>query len=74
MLIGEMFTKLELDREKQSLYVVPVAATDNGGRMGFASVHITVGDFNDCIPHFLVTNYQGNVFSNATIGQHVLQV
>ncbi|XP_046380464.2 protocadherin Fat 1-like isoform X3 [Haliotis rufescens] len=71
---GEMFTKLELDREKQSLYVVPVAATDNGGRMGFASVHITVGDFNDCIPHFLVTNYQGNVFSNATIGQHVLQV
>ncbi|XP_067663318.1 protocadherin Fat 1-like isoform X2 [Haliotis asinina] len=71
---GEMFTKVELDREKQSLYVVPVAATDNGGQMGFCSVHVTVGDFNDCIPHFLVTNYQGNVFSNATIGQHVLQV
>lgn len=51
-----------------------VAATDNGGRMGFATLQIVVKDENDNMPHFLMEEYRSNIHFNATIGTSIIQV
>ena len=43
---GEIVTKLKLDREHRKVYDIPIISTDNGGRSGFATVRVTVGDEN----------------------------
>ncbi|XP_064610099.1 protocadherin Fat 1-like isoform X2 [Liolophura sinensis] len=71
---GEMFSRKILDRETQSQYEVPIAVTDNGGFMAFSSVLVTVSDMNDNVPQFLVQEYKGNVYHDASINSTVLQL
>lgn len=70
---GEISTNQELDREKCSVYEVPVTATDGGGRTGFALVKITVGDINDNAPKFLLSEYSVCIYSNLTINSPFLK-
>ncbi|XP_041359153.1 protocadherin Fat 1-like isoform X2 [Gigantopelta aegis] len=71
---GELFTKTTLDREKRTGYMIPVAATDNGGHTSHTTVHVNVRDANDNLPKFLMQEYKGNVYYNATVGTFILQV
>ena len=48
------------------LYEVPVIATDGGGRSGFATLKVHVGDENDNAPLFLHCEYKAVIYSNAT--------
>ena len=74
LLPGEIFSNRVLDRERQSLYTVPVAATDNGGRMGFATVHISLIDLNDNVPQFLAQEYKVTILTTVPLNSTVLQV
>ncbi|KAK3597674.1 hypothetical protein CHS0354_040047 [Potamilus streckersoni] len=71
---GEIFSRQVLDREEQSSYEIPVAVTDNGGRMSFTKVHVTITDLNDNAPMFLAQSYKTNIFPNTTINSAILQV
>ena len=71
---GEIFSNQVLDREKQSLYTVPVAAADNGGRMGFATVHISLTDMNDNVPQFLAQEYKVTILTTTPVNSSVIQV
>ncbi|XP_021704618.1 fat-like cadherin-related tumor suppressor homolog isoform X2 [Aedes aegypti] len=67
---GEIVTKKKLDREERKLYEVPIMAMDSGGRAGFTTVRVNVGDENDNPPVFLLREYkaliQGNLTTNTT--------
>jgi hypothetical protein len=63
-----------LDREKTPQFEFTVAATDNGGRMGFAKVVVMVKDENDNMPQFLTEEYRANVPFNASIDTKIIQV
>ncbi|XP_068083906.1 fat-like cadherin-related tumor suppressor homolog [Anabrus simplex] len=71
---GEIITKKKLDREKQKLYEIPVMATDGGGRSGFVTVRVIVGDQNDNAPQFLAREYKATIQSNLTINSGFLRV
>ena len=74
LITGEIFSNKLLDREAQALYTIPVAATDNGGRMGFTTVHVSLTDQNDNIPQFLAQEYKVTVLSTLPVNGTVLQV
>lgn len=61
---GKITTKTVLDREKQKLYEIPVMATDGGGKSGFLTVRVKVGDQNDNAPTFLLKEYKANIYYN----------
>uniref|UniRef100_A0A182YNX1 Uncharacterized protein n=1 Tax=Anopheles stephensi TaxID=30069 RepID=A0A182YNX1_ANOST len=67
---GEIVTKKKLDREERMNYDVPVMAVDAGGRAGFSTVRLRVGDENDNQPVFQYREYktliQGNLTVNTT--------
>ncbi|XP_058123843.1 fat-like cadherin-related tumor suppressor homolog [Anopheles ziemanni] len=67
---GEIVTKKKLDREERMQYEVPVMAVDAGGRAGFSTVRIRIGDENDNQPVFQYREYktliQGNLTVNTT--------
>lgn len=63
---GKIVTKGSLNREKQKLYEIPVMATDGGGRSGFVTVRVKVGDQNDNAPVFLLKEYKANIYYNHT--------
>ncbi|XP_055537242.1 fat-like cadherin-related tumor suppressor homolog isoform X2 [Wyeomyia smithii] len=67
---GEIVTKKKLDREARKLFEVPVMAVDAGGRAGFTTVRVEIGDENDNAPVFLYREYkaliQGNFSVNTT--------
>lgn len=71
---GEILLKEVLDREEKSIYKFTIAAIDNGGKMGFATVVVQVKDENDNVPQFLMEEYRSNVASNASIGTVVIKV
>ncbi|XP_076446580.1 protocadherin Fat 1-like isoform X2 [Babylonia areolata] len=71
---GEITTRQILDQEKKNQFQLTVAATDNGGQMGFATVTVTVRDENDNMPQFLMEEYRANIHFNASIGTTVIQV
>lgn len=48
------------------LYELPIIATDGGGRSGFATLKVHVGDENDNAPLFLHREYKAVIYSNAT--------
>ncbi|KAG8212677.1 hypothetical protein J437_LFUL019545, partial [Ladona fulva] len=73
-LTGEIFTKKKLDREAQKLYEVLVMATDGGGRSGFVTMRVKVGDQNDNAPQFLLKEYKASIYSNLTAGTGFLKV
>ncbi|XP_040169861.1 fat-like cadherin-related tumor suppressor homolog isoform X3 [Anopheles arabiensis] len=67
---GEIVTKKKLDREERMQYDIPVMAVDAGGRAGFSTVRLRVGDENDNQPVFQYREYktliQGNLTVNTT--------
>uniref|UniRef100_A0A182TNV0 Uncharacterized protein n=1 Tax=Anopheles melas TaxID=34690 RepID=A0A182TNV0_9DIPT len=67
---GEIVTKKKLDREERMHYDIPVMAVDAGGRAGFSTVRLRVGDENDNQPVFQYREYktliQGNLTVNTT--------
>ncbi|ELU08218.1 hypothetical protein CAPTEDRAFT_222745 [Capitella teleta] len=71
---GEIFTLEALDREKHPQHLVPVAATDGGGRMGYVTVIVNVADQGDSEPQFKLQEYKANVFADAEIGSVILKV
>lgn len=71
---GEIITKVRLDREERKIYEVPVIATDGGGRSGFTTVRIKVGDINDNSPAFYLSDYKASIFSNLTVNTTFLKV
>ncbi|KAH3831084.1 hypothetical protein DPMN_104345 [Dreissena polymorpha] len=70
---GEMYSMQVLDREQRSVYSVPVAVTDNGGRMTFTTVHISVSDQNDNVPQFLAQEYKVTALDGLPLNYTVLQ-
>ncbi|XP_061184166.1 protocadherin Fat 1-like isoform X2 [Saccostrea echinata] len=71
---GEIFAERLFDRELQSSYSITIAATDNGGRMGFTTVIIDITDVNDVAPEFLHTGYKVSVPMNAGKGRPLVQI
>lgn len=51
-----------------------MAATDNGGQMGFAVVKVSVLDVNDNMPMFLMKEYRSNIRFDASVSSKILQV
>lgn len=71
---GKIVTRKFLDREQQKLYEIPVMATDGGGRSGFLTVRVKVGDQNDNAPVFLLKEYKSNVYYNQSVGVPFMRV
>ena len=71
---GSLTALKTFDREERDAYEVPVAATDLGGRSGFATVKVKIGDENDNRPRFPLREYRANVRSNMTAGTPVIKV
>lgn len=71
---GEIVTKIRLDREERKIYDVPIIATDGGGRSGFTTVRIKVGDINDNSPVFHLRDYKASIYSNLTVNTTFLKV
>ncbi|CAN8006700.1 unnamed protein product, partial [Ixodes hexagonus] len=70
---GEIFTSQPLDRESKHKYMIPVCATDGGGRLAFTVVRVTVTDVNDNEPQFAVSEYRVNIQANTTVGTTILK-
>ncbi|XP_053598514.1 fat-like cadherin-related tumor suppressor homolog isoform X2 [Microplitis demolitor] len=73
-LTGEITTKKKLDRESVKLYELLVMATDEGGRSGFVTVRIRVGDENDNSPVFYLREYKTTIHSNISINVPFVKV
>ncbi|XP_076064277.1 fat-like cadherin-related tumor suppressor homolog, partial [Oratosquilla oratoria] len=71
---GNIFTQAPLDREDRTLFTVPVAVVDAGGRADFAQVRVVVEDANDNSPVFTLPSYQANVPVNVAPGTIILKV
>ncbi|XP_069130302.1 protocadherin Fat 1-like isoform X5 [Argopecten irradians] len=71
---GEIYTEHMFDREVEDTYLVPVAAIDNGGRMGFTMVEISIDDKNDNIPAFTAQDYRAVESYDAAINTTIIQV
>jgi hypothetical protein len=71
---GEIRTRVQLDREDQDTYHIPVVATDSGAKRGYAIVHVNVTDVNDNVPKFLAYKYMASVPANASEGSNVAKV
>jgi len=63
---GDIITKIKLDREQRKNYEILVMATDEGGKSGFTSVRVTVGDENEFPPQFINAEYKAVVHGNLT--------
>lgn len=48
------------------LYELPIIATDGGGRSGFATLKVHVGDENDNAPMFQHREYKSVIYSNSS--------
>lgn len=71
---GEIITKIRLDREAQKMYELHVIATDGGGRSGFTTVKIKVGDTNDNTPEFYLREYKTSIYGNLSVNATFLNV
>lgn len=69
-------SKVKLDREKVSFYVLTVQATDGGtpARSGRTQIRINVLDVNDCSPKYTSSQYLVSVLSTVSIPTEVLKV
>lgn len=71
---GVMSTKKKLDRESRKLFEVPVAAFDYGGRPGYLTVRVRVGDENDNPPVFQLFEYKAAIYGNLTTNSVFMKV
>ncbi|ESO94055.1 hypothetical protein LOTGIDRAFT_104487 [Lottia gigantea] len=70
----EVLSMKVLDREEQERYTIPIAATDNGGKMNFTTLYVTIKDLNDNLPSFKIKEYKSNVYYNAAVGTEILKI
>lgn len=63
---GEITTKTMLDREARKNFEILLMATDGGGRVGFATIRVAVGDENEFSPQFLNSEYHAVIHGNLT--------
>lgn len=63
---GEITTKTMLDREARRNFEILLMATDGGGRIGFATIRVAVGDENEFSPQFLNSEYHAVIHGNLT--------
>ncbi|XP_033746006.1 LOW QUALITY PROTEIN: cadherin EGF LAG seven-pass G-type receptor 2-like [Pecten maximus] len=73
---GEIFTRVELDREKKTGEAFYVTAQDHGVPSKTATTDVTViiNDVNDNNPEFAQKSYEEDVMENAQDGFRVLQI
>ena len=71
---GEIFSECNFDREDDEFYQVPVAVTDNAGRMGFSLIEVNVRDLNDNPPRFLMNDYKFVVSPSAPVNSSFAKV
>ena len=73
---GDIFTKVALDREteKDGKIVVPIRATDIGGKFGICKLSVNIVDVNDNDPVFEFSSYEATVSSATKIGTTILRV
>lgn len=71
---GEIITKIRLNREERKIYEIPIIASDMGGRSGFTTVKVQVGDVNDNAPEFLLKEYKASIYGNFTLNTTFLKV
>ncbi len=71
---GVLKTLSELDYESATFYNVTVKAQDKGNppRSSFASVLITVEDYNDNIPMFTLASYEASLDEDHSPGENEL--
>lgn len=55
-------------------YEIPIIATDGGGRSGFTTVKVKVGDENDNPPVFQLREYKSVIHGNLTVNTTFLKV
>lgn len=55
-------------------YEIPIIATDGGGRSGFTTVKVKVGDENDNPPVFQLREYKSVIHGNLTVNTIFLKV
>lgn len=71
---GEIFSEFDFDREKRDFYQIPIAVTDNAGRIGFSMVEVTIRDLNDNPPRFLRNEYKLVVSPGAVVNSSFAKV
>ena len=71
---GEITSLSELDREKRSVYELPVAAIDGGGRAGFVTVRVKIADDDDNKPLFKMKEYKAQINADAPFDAQIVKV
>lgn len=71
---GVVSTLQALDRESVAQYAVLLEATDEGGRVGRATLTVPVLDVNDNRPEFVVAAFSGTVTENTASVEEVVRV
>ncbi len=65
---------LDREKEKDGRIILPVRASDGGGRFVFCKITINILDANDNAPIFEFSSYETTVNSATTIGSTILTV
>ena len=71
---GDITSLAELDREKRSVYELPVAAIDGGGRAGFVTVRVKIADDDDNKPLFKMKEYKAQINADAPFDAQIVKV
>ncbi|XP_072174166.1 cadherin EGF LAG seven-pass G-type receptor 2-like [Diadema setosum] len=75
---GEVYTRLQLDRETVSHYVFTVTASDHGTtsihQQSMAIVQISIEDINDNPPIFPTSHYEGEIEENCPLYSSLLTI
>ncbi|CAB4044845.1 protocadherin, partial [Paramuricea clavata] len=69
-------TKVKLDREESSFYVLTVEASDGGKPTprAITQIRINIEDTNDCSPQFTSSEYRVSVLSTTPVSTEILKV
>lgn len=72
--LGQIVSRMPLDREETSLYEISVLACDQGARCGYTLVRVKVSDENDNSPRFLLPEYKTCIHSSLPVNVGFLTV
>lgn len=61
---GIVKTRIKLDREERNKYEILIQARDDGGRVGYTTVRLSVSDENEFPPQFVNSEYKAAISSN----------
>lgn len=72
--VGDIISRMPLDREETSMYEISVLACDQGARCGYTLVRVRVSDENDNSPRFLLPEYKTCIHSSLPVNTGFLTV